>query len=109
KELWLRYLTEIDESTQSVDAALTDNPEISEALKIVQRSAYSDGDLYKYNDYRLEIMTQRNAMMRERSEGRAEGRAEALLETARNLKAMGLPVEQIVAATKLSPDEIAAL
>ena len=54
-------------------------------------------------------MTQRNAMMRERSEGRAEGRAEALLETARNLKAMGLPVEQIVAATKLSPDEIAAL
>ncbi len=65
KELWLRFLTEIDESTQSVDDALIENPEISEALKIVQRSAYSDGDLYKYNDYRLEIMTQRNAMIRE--------------------------------------------
>ena len=113
KELWLRFLTEIDESTQSVDEALTDNPEISEALKIVQRSAYSDGDLYKYNDYRLEIMTQRNAMARERSEGReegrVEGRAEALLATARTMKADGLPVDVIAKYTGIAVDEIVCL
>ena len=113
KELWLRFLTEIDESTQSVDEALTDNPEINEALKIVQRSAYSDGDLYKYNDYRLEIMTQRNAMIRERSEGReegrAEGRAEALLATARSMKADGLPVDVIAKYTGIAVDEIVCL
>ncbi len=113
KELWLRFLTEIDESTQNVDDALIENPEISEALKIVQRSAYSDGDLYKYNDYRLEIMTQRNAMIRERSEGFTEGekkgRAEALLATARSMKADGLPVDVIVKYTGLTPDEITAL
>ena len=113
KELWLRFLTEIDESTQSVDEALTDNPEINEALKIVQRSAYSDGDLYKYNDYRLEIMTQRNAMARERSEGFAEGeekgRAEALLATARSMKADGLPVDVIAKYTGIAVDEIVCL
>ncbi len=117
KELWLRFLTEIDESTQSVDEALTENPEISEALEIVQRSAYSDGDLYKYNDYRLEIMTQRNVMIRERSEGftegekkgRAEGRAEALLATARSMKADGLPVDVITKYTGIAVDEIVCL
>ena len=110
-------MTEIDESTQSVDEALTENPEISEALEIVQRSAYSDGDLYKYNDYRLEIMTQRNAMIRERSEGReegreegrAEGRAEALLATARTMKADGLPVDVIAKYTGIAVDEIVYL
>lgn len=125
KKLWLRYLTEIDESTQSVDAALTDNPDINEALQIVERSAYSDGDLYKYNDYRLEIMTQRNAMMRERSEGftegekkgLAEGRAEGLAEGERKAKlatvskmlTKGFSIDEISEMTGLTPDEITSL
>ncbi|MBR3713264.1 MAG: Rpn family recombination-promoting nuclease/putative transposase [Bacteroidales bacterium] len=125
KELWLRFLTEIDESTQSVDEALTENPEISEALEIVQRSAYSDGDLYKYNDYRLEIMTQRNAMIRERSEGftegekkgLAEGRAEgfaegkrkAKLATASKMLSKGFSIDEISEMTGLAPEEITIL
>ena len=44
-----------------------------------------------------------------KEEGRAEGRAEALLDTARNLKSMGLPVEKIVKATGLTPDEISEI
>ena len=121
KELWLRFLTEIDESTQSVDEALTDNPEISEALEIVQRSAYSDGDLYKYNDYRLEIMTQRNAMIRERSEGFTEGEKKGLAEgekkgelqkalaIARAMKQHGDDIGYISSITGLSPSEIITL
>lgn len=109
KELWLRFLTEIDESTQIVDDVMSGNPDISQALEIVEKSAYSDADLYSYNDYLLEIMTHHNAMKKERNEGRAEGRTEALLETARNLKSMGLPIDQISDATKLSRDEIMAL
>jgi predicted transposase/invertase (TIGR01784 family) len=121
KELWLRFLTEIDESTQSVDEALTENPEISEALEIVQRSAYSDGDLYKYNDYRLEIMTQRNAMIRERSEGFSEGEKKGLAEgekkgeqrkalaIARAMKQHGDAIDYISTITNLAPDEIAKI
>ncbi len=125
KELWLRFLTEIDESTQNVDEALTDNPEISEALKIVQRSAYSDGDLYKYNDYRLEIMTQRNAMIRERSEGFSEGEKKGRADgekigvekgakqqaaaIAHKMFSKGFSIEEVCEMTGLTPDEITEL
>jgi predicted transposase/invertase (TIGR01784 family) len=44
-----------------------------------------------------------------RSKGRAEGREEALLSTARNLKAMGLSMEDISRATGLSKEDILKL
>ncbi|MEE0572333.1 MAG: hypothetical protein UC662_01940, partial [Paraprevotella clara] len=43
------------------------------------------------------------------AEGRAEGREEALLSTARNLKAMGLSMEDISRATGLSKEDIVKL
>jgi len=117
KDLWLRFLTEIDESTESVDAAMSDNPEISEALGIVKRSAYSDADLYRYNDYLLEIMTQRNAMLNERNEGRAEGFAEGRAEgeqqkaisIARAMKQHGDAIDYIALIIGLTPSEITSL
>ena len=42
-------------------------------------------------------------------EGRKEGRKEGLLDTAKNLKAMGLPDEDIAYATGLSLDEVKKL
>jgi predicted transposase YdaD len=41
--------------------------------------------------------------------GRQEGLLEGAREIARGLKAMGIPVDEIASATRLSPDEIAAL
>ncbi|GHU23168.1 hypothetical protein FACS1894164_07000 [Spirochaetia bacterium] len=41
-----------------------------------------------------------------RAEGRQEGRQEEKLETARKLKLMGLPAEQIAAGTDLSVEVI---
>jgi predicted transposase/invertase (TIGR01784 family) len=52
-------------------------------------------------------------LMEGREEGLMEGRQEGLMEgrekIARNLKALGIPVEKIAQATGLSVDEIAAL
>ena len=42
-------------------------------------------------------------------EGRAEGRAEGIILTAKNLKAMGLSVADIIKATGLSEDAIMKL
>ncbi|MDD6001711.1 MAG: Rpn family recombination-promoting nuclease/putative transposase [Bacteroidales bacterium] len=121
KDLWLRFLTEINEQTEQVDAVMLENPEISQALKIVETSAYTDADLYAYNDYLLEVMTQRNAMANERLEGRAEGRAEGIaqgkaegaqyekLDTAKRMKSDGLPLDIIVKYTQLPFDEIEKL
>ena len=44
-----------------------------------------------------------------RAEGRAEGNKEGRMETAKNLKAMGLIIDDIVKATGLTVDEVAAL
>ncbi len=117
KDLWLRFLTEINEQTEKVDDVLLENPDISQALNIVERSAYTDADMYAYEDYLLEVMTQRNSMKSERKDGFAEGRAEGLtegaqsekLETARRMKADGLPLDVISKYTQLPLDEIERL
>jgi predicted transposase/invertase (TIGR01784 family) len=129
KDLWLKYLTEIDEKTQEADAELLENPEISQALKIVEKSAYSDADLYVYNDYLLEIMSQHHSMKtkwedgllegekRGRAEGRAEGLAEGLAEgakqqavsIARKMLAKGLSIDEVSEMTGLTPDEISKI
>ena len=44
-----------------------------------------------------------------RAEGRAEGHKEGRMETAKNLKAMGLNIDDIVKATGLTVDEVSAL
>jgi predicted transposase/invertase (TIGR01784 family) len=115
KDLWLKFLTEIDENTVEVEQVMLDNPEISQALNIVERSAYTDADIYVYEDYLLEVMTQRNSVLSAKQEGRVEGRAEgraegekdAKIEIARKLKAKGaMTDEEIAEISGLTQDEI---
>ena len=42
--LWLRFLTEIGESTEEAPQDLIDNPQVNEALEIVKESAYSEAE-----------------------------------------------------------------
>ncbi|MBQ3616949.1 MAG: Rpn family recombination-promoting nuclease/putative transposase [Bacteroidales bacterium] len=125
KDLWLRFLTEINEQTEKVDDVLLENPDISQALNIVERSAYTDADIYAYEDYLLEVMTQRNsvtsAMKDGIEQGRAEGRVEGMaqgkaegaqsekFETAKRMKAEGLELNLISKITQLPLDEIERL
>ncbi len=113
KELWLRF-----ESTKKADDVLLENPEINQALEILETSAYTDADMYAYNDALLEIMTHHNAMKNEREDGYAEGLAEGeakgraegakqqAIATARQMLADGLPIAVIAKYTNLTPDEI---
>ena len=109
KDLWLRFLTEINEQTVKVDDVLLENPDISQALNIVERSAYTDADLYVYEDYLLEVMTQRNSMKSEREDGFAEGLAEGIKATAKRMKNEGLGISLIAKITQLPPNEIEKL
>lgn len=49
------------------------------------------------------------AKMEGRAEGRAEWRAEGIMLTAKNLKAMGLSIADIIKATGLSEEDIMKL
>ena len=135
--LWLRFLTEINENTKEVPAEFLENAEVSEALEIVERAAFSDEDMRAYDKFWDRVSTQRTfeeeitRKAKEEAEENAKAMAEAMaeamaktmaetmaeaeikqqkFETARKLKAMNVMTsEQIAEATGLTPEQIIAL
>ena len=126
--LWLKFLTEIDEKTRAAPQELLDNPEVAQALEIMEVAAYSDAELAAYDGY-WDAVRVEATIMGELNDARADlldaqakvaeanARADAAtaerdaaiekmrqdkLQTARNLKSMNLPNEQIAAATGLA-------
>ena len=118
-EEWLDYLknNHIKENTST--------PGLQEARKKLLYMTMSDSDRRAYDAHMDDIMVQNDvldtAKMEGRAEGleegRAEGRAEGLeegvqkkaLEVAKNLKSMGLSIQDIQRVTGLSKDEIESL
>ena len=49
--LWLRFLTEINEQTLEAPTELLENPEVSEALKIVEIAAYTRDEMRAYDKF----------------------------------------------------------
>ena len=111
--LWLRFLTEINESTVTAPEELAEQPQISKAMSIVEKSAYTDAQLEGYDRYRDIIMRERTLVVGSHREGFEEGLAKGIEEEkigiARTMKADGLSVETIAKYTGLSAEEIAAL
>ena len=122
--LWLKFLTEIDENTEEVDAELLENPDTAQALQILEKSAYSEGQLYAYEYFWDAVVNERVAIEGGYKKGRAEGRAEGEAkgreeerkkndeerrESGRKMKNDGMPAELIAKYTGLSVEEIAEL
>ena len=115
--LWLRFLTEIDGDTKEVPAELLEDPETSKALKILEKSAYNDAELYAYEHYWDGVYYERGIMRHGYKQGMAEGMAQGMaqgeqnkaLETARRMKADGMTAELIGKYTGLTVEEINSL
>ena len=119
--LWLRFLTEINKGTREAPKELLENPETSKALKILEKSAYNESELYAYERYWDYVNYERGiveggyykgvakGLAAGRVEGRAEGRVEANVENARKMKADSMPVELIAKYTGLTEEEICRL
>jgi predicted transposase/invertase (TIGR01784 family) len=110
--LWLRFLTEINDKTQEAPAELLENAEVSEALEILERAAFTDAEMRAYDKFWDEVSSLRTI------EGDWEDKlkeAEAKLkqdklDTARKLKAMNvMTTAQIAEATGLTAEEIKVL
>lgn len=66
--LWLRFLTEINDETREVPVELLENAEVKEALEIVERAAFDDGEMRAYDKFWDNIsvrVTLENARKRE--------------------------------------------
>ena len=115
--LWLRFLTEINTKTEEAPAELLANPDTAKALKILERSAYTEGQLIAYDRFWDAVYRERvfyddgfnKGKLEGRSEGRAEGRDERTIEIARRMKAKGMCVEEIAEMTDLPIEEISRL
>ena len=130
--LWLRFLTEINNATESVPPELMASKEISQAVELVETAAYSRAQLMGYDLFWDAVRVQRELMEEpERqskiayskgleegkaqglsqglSQGKVEGLKEGKIETARQMKADGMSVETIAKYTGLSAAEIGAL
>ena len=111
--LWLRFLTEIDETTQEVPAELLENVETRKALEIIEKSAYSDSQLLAYDDFWMSVVDEKviveDALKKGKAEGRAEGIETANRENAKKMKADQMPLELIAKYTGLTAQEIEAL
>ena len=126
-EEWVNYLKtgEIEPDTKV--------PGLSEAREKLKYYSMAPAERYAYDEHLNAIMIQNDVLSTAklegltegrskglaegraeglaegRAEGLAEGRAEGILSTARNLKAMGLSMEDISRATGLSKEDIVKL
>ncbi len=109
--LWLRFLTEINENTLEAPDELLENPEVREALKIVEVAAYTPEEMRAYDKFWDAISTRKTEIYDyEQKLLQAEAKLKQKdLETARRMKNKGYAVEDIVEITGLTAAEIEGL
>ena len=72
-ELWLRFLTEIGETTEEVPADLLANDDIREAISYMERAAYTKAQLAAYDKWKIDTMTATSMLSASKAEGLAIG------------------------------------
>ena len=102
-EEWIEYL-----KTGNINDN-TDTPGLKEAREKLRYITMNADEQRVYDRYRDDLAYQDEVLDSARTEGRAEGRAEEAVAIAKNLLSMGLDIESIAQATKLSMEEIEAL
>lgn len=103
--LWLRFLNEIGEKTQDVDAEFLNQPELSKALELSQESAYTRGELEVYDKYWDAVSVQKTYFV----DGFEEGAKQSRLEIAANMLSQGMDIETIAKVTGLARESIRKL
>jgi len=76
RNLWLRFLTEIDEETTEASNDLISENFIKEALDHLQISAFTKGELAYYDKYWDSVRTERSAIHDALEKGRKKGQNE---------------------------------
>ena len=123
-ELWLRFLTEINESTKDVSKELLENELTREAVGYMEVAAYTKEQLEKYDNWKINAITERGIMSDALQKGKVIGEAIGLekgeaiglekgivigeqkksLTIAQNLLKMGISIENVSDATGIPKD-----
>ena len=126
RTLWLRFLTEIDETTSEVPEDLSSDNEIKEALEHLHVSAFTKNELNYYDKYWDKIRTERTALYDALTKGRKESEKaleqnkkaleqnkkaleqnkKVIVNSAKAMLQAGISIKQVQKITNLSKDEI---
>jgi hypothetical protein len=76
--LWLRYLSEIKNATETISPELFEVQEIREAIELLQESAYSKSEMATYDKYWNSISVERTLLGDSYAEGKIDGKIEEM-------------------------------
>jgi len=88
--LWLRFLNEVDENMKVLPPEMQENEAISKAAELCEQGAFTDDELYIYDDYWDAVRVERTLISGFRREGLKEGLEEGLKEGLREGEAIGI-------------------
>ena len=75
QDLWLRFLTEVTEITKEIPKELLDNELTREAVGYMERAAYTKEQLFTYDKWKIDALTERSMIDDALEKGLAEGEA----------------------------------
>jgi predicted transposase/invertase (TIGR01784 family) len=104
-QLWMRFLTEINESTKEAPKELMENKLTREAVGYMEKAAYSKEQLAAYDKWKIAAMTERSAL----KDAKKEGKIERNIEIALKMLKKGMSIEDIYDYTDLSKQQIEKL
>ncbi|MFI0348577.1 MAG: PD-(D/E)XK nuclease family transposase, partial [Chthoniobacterales bacterium] len=78
--LWLRFLKEINENTQTIDPSFLEVEEIKEALSLLEEASYNKEELEAYDKVWDAVSSEKTLLSGRYKEGRAVGREEGKAE-----------------------------
>jgi predicted transposase/invertase (TIGR01784 family) len=102
QELWLRFLTEVNESTIEIPQELLDNEHTREAVGYMERATYSKEQLLTYDKWKIDVLTERGMI----DDAIAEGQMKEKIEIALKALEMGMSIEDTGKLTNLSINQI---
>ena len=112
-ELWLRFLTEVNESATEIPKELLENELTREAVGYMETAAYTKEQLAAYDKWKMAIMTERclidDALEKGEAIGLEKGEAKTLERIVVDAKINGFTIEQIQLISKLSIEHVAEI
>ena len=112
-ELWLRFLTEINETTEKIPRELMDNEYTREAVGYMEQAAYTRDQLDEYYNRKIDAMTERSVLNDARKEGEEigeqKGEHKKAVIIAKSLIKRGMSIEDVSDVTGLSNQQIEEL
>jgi len=96
-DLWLRFLTEINENTREIPQELLDNELTREAVSYMEKAAYTKEQLDTYDKWKIAVMTERSALNDALKKGMEKGMEKGL----KKGEAIGLEKGEIIGLEKV--------